>query len=281
MRKFLLLAPLFLLAGCRYSSDNLFYYGNSAANRAQELKVLSENEFSPGTDGKFTAVVFSDRHTGSPKAEPPDEEFFSWLGGLRDSGELPAFCVSLGDSTDHGFSAEEDSYAEFMERVESEFGIKVLNAVGNHDLYNSGWDSWRTHCFPGTSFYKFVTGNGSGKVSWYVLDTGTGMLGRRQLDRFSAAARNDPNPKIVLTHYPLVTGTFLFGQQNTTERNTLISIFSECGVILYVGGHLHIYEETDLGTYTAFSIPSYMYGRKWALVAVSGNRAELEVISAD
>lgn len=267
MRKliFFFLIGILFLSCQEYGTDNLFYRDNTVDNRVNKLEDITESFFETLPE-KYSFIIITDLHYGSVKKNPPklpDKQFFEWLEKFDDS-EKPAFCLCLGDVADTGSSSQFKEFEELVEKLE-EKGIRVLNSLGNHDLYNSGWEGWNATCYPYSSFYTFRTSS----YSFYSLDTGSGDIGVNQMDVLISALKNDPRPKIIFTHYPLYTEKFFFNFDNTTDRNLLISYFSKCNVKMYLSGHLHKYEDYDFGSFQTYVIPSYRYNSAWALVNVN------------
>lgn len=125
-------------------------------------------------------------------------------------------------------------------------GIPVYNVVGNHDVYNSGWDLWKKTCPPHTSTYYFETED----FIWYFLDTASGTLGRPQFYDLKDKLAQSSKPKLVFTHYPLYGGgIFYFCLSNPRERAELISLFARTNVKLYCSGHYHAGAFYDYGPF--------------------------------
>lgn len=274
-----ILLLLLIITSCKYGTDNLFYSGNYVNKRTDNILELNE-ECTDDLPSAYSFAVITDVHYGSTKKDPPEipeKEFLAWLSAFS-AEERPAFCLVLGDVVETGGEDEYKDYKNFVAKIEAK-GVKVFNAVGNHDLYNSGWDGWKKNCYPNTSFYTFKTSG----FSFYCLDTGTESPGENQLMYLKTAMKNDSNPKIVFTHYPLVTDGFFFGMSNSTDRNLLLSMCAENNVKLYLSGHLHWYEEKDFVKFQTYTIPSFRYSGKWALVNVNNNTESyrLKIIDAE
>lgn len=258
---------LFILlnfSACRYCTDNFFYYGNQVELRtANGLKTLSDNPAKNFSD--YTVVVLTDIHTGGTGNHDTWPALFSYLDSKKGSSSYPKFCISLGDSADHGDIPEYIEYDIYIKRLEKEYGLKTYNVIGNHDCYQSGWDHWNKYCYPFTSFYKFETDG----FSWYFLDSGTGYLGKVQMNQLKKEMASDPKPKIVSTHYPIYTQTLLFCMEDTTERNELISLFGSTDVKMVLGGHIHKTETNNFGSFQEFTLPSFRYQQKWGILTVN------------
>lgn len=262
-----------LISACNYGTDNLFYKGNYVNNRAEDLKELAEDDLK-NLPSEYSFVIITDVHVGSVKENPPplpNEEFIKWLESFEPSAR-PKFCLCLGDVADTGSDNQFIEFKDFVKRVEA-LGVKVFNSVGNHDLYNSGWDGWKANCYPYTSFYTFKTAN----YSFYSLDTGTGTFGTNQLKRFRQAIENDSRPKIIFTHYPLYTETFFFNFDDTTERSLMMHYLGKNNAKLYFAGHLHWFEEHDFGAYKSYALPSFRYKGQWTLVKINENTQDYSI----
>lgn len=258
---------LIIFTSCQYSADNLFYSGNSVSNRVQKLTNLEE-DFSSLPD-EYTILVLTDIHVGSIKKNPPAipyEKLYAWIENLSES-EKPKFCLILGDVADTASDSQYQKYVDFTTKLQNDYGIKTFNAVGNHDVYQSGWEKWKKYCYPYTSFYYFDTPG----FTFYSFDTATGTVGSKQLNLFKDSLYSNSKPKIIFTHYPLYTENFFFCLENTTERNLLMKYFRDTNVKLYLAGHLHNLEEYNFTSYKGIAVPSFRYESSWGFVTVNEN----------
>ncbi len=273
---------LFLFISC-YGSWNVADKGNNVDERTYNLKLLSDStdyDFSyagiSSLKGKYTVLVISDTHFGSQKKQIDYDKLFAWLDNLKGSDIYPLFALSLGDDVDHGKPEEYEMYKVFCNRLKKDYGIKlIMNACGNHDIYQNNWDNWERICYPHTSFYKFETQN----FSWYCLDTASGSLGLNQYKKILAAFDNDSRPKIIFTHYPFTRFNYdCSNMAETTERNKLLSDFSKNNVRCVLGGHNHTITFDDLG-YSDYGIPSLCYNEAWGLLYVdeTAESAKVEI----
>lgn len=264
----LLLAVLFTTNSCGFGYEDLFYHGPDVGDRADELRTITTSKDSNVTfssiTGTFTFVIITDLHYGKNGVHQPEKKFLSWLDSLSTK---PSFCICLGDIADHGHDDEYEDYADFVEEIE-ELGVPVLNVVGNHDLYNNGWDGYKEYCYPYTSFYKFQTSG----FSFYALDSGSGSLGKKQFNIFKKEIKNDPLPKIICTHYPVygdasyLGGYFTF--QDEEESTQLISLFAKEDVFLIMDGHAHSYHRTKFKKNLVENNANAFFNDEWTLVTV-------------
>lgn len=263
---------LFLPLSCKFFSHGgteLLYRDNDVRKRASSCTEIASPSSVTDADTVYTVAVISDVHFGADKARTCDAQFRTWLAGLKTAGKLPRFVICLGDVAEHGHEDEEKQYRAFCNELETLYSadnLKVYTAIGNHDLYNSGWQYWKENVYPGTSFYHFRTN----AFSWYFLDSANGSLGNTQVNILKSALDRDASPKIVCMHYPVYAqGHFYFCLQDTVERNLLISYFADGGVKLLLDGHTHMYNYTDFGKFVEFNVPGFLEDQQWALVTVN------------
>ncbi|MCQ2592343.1 MAG: metallophosphoesterase [Treponema sp.] len=275
-RYFLFFSIVFTLLCCTscYGSWNPFEYGNNVDNRIEALPDISETlpDSVKGNTDSYTVLVFADSHFDATVETNAEKKLFKWLDSL-DAEEYPRFAISLGDSTNAGTQSQFDEYLAFCNKLETNYNITTINVPGNHDIYCSNWKNWKKNCFPYKSFYCFKTQS----FSWYALDTASGSLGLFQYNQLKNAMENDPNPKIVFSHYPIIEFNFVFGLCDTVERNLLLDLFVKNNVKLSLGGHLHNFATDKLQDYTEYCLPSFRYNEIWTLLTINENTKETKV----
>ena len=290
----ILIPFIFLTHGCNleeYGLEQAFYRIMSVETRANSLTTLpKENTDLTGTriDPRYDVLIITDVHFGNenkgkngPRRE--DEWFEKLQKGAVGSRIIDKvkFAICLGDVADHG---REEEFKRFKESIEDRLmsittsmapdGIKTYNVVGNHDLYNSGWDAWSRYCSPGTSFYKFETPS----FSWYFIDSASGTLGGYQYDTLSAAMSADTKDKLVFSHVPIYAEDNLyFTMQNTKERNLLISLCAKTGTRLFIDGHTHKDRTSDFGKFTERNIPGFLAKYKYGILHVDEDAKTVEL----
>lgn len=209
----------------------------------------------------FSFLVLSDIHFGRTEEGVywAFDEFFEWVDEYQNSDEYPLdFALSLGDGTAYSKEWEYQKYADFIMELENR-SIRTNAVLGNHDVRNIGREYFTQYINPSTARRFSHKG-----LSFYLLDTGNASLGKNQLDNLVRAAREDPNPKIFCSHFPVYGGpdTFYFSLSNPHERALLLQTMVESKTGLYLAGHLHlsskIYHFTD--TTTEFVCESF-HGR--------------------
>lgn len=284
LKSFILTVLALPFFGCRlnsYGLNEFLYRPSGVKERTKKIEKLTGTDVPlvpPATPGVFTVLVITDVHFGAeklPKNGPRfDDDFFDWLGNFITANptQKPAFCVGLGDMAEHGWEEEFKQYKKFTDRLETDYNIKTYNAVGNHDLYNSGWQHYKKYLYPYKSLYYFEAGN----FSWYFIDTASGSLGAGQMRLLNKTMQSDPNPKIVMTHFPLwANGHFYFSLQDSLERNLLISTFAKNNVKAVLTGHTHKKTVSDFGKFMEYNYPGFFARAGWGLITVNTNTGEV------
>lgn len=257
-----LLFTVITLSSCKYGVSNPFYDGNDVNTRTIELAKIEEKS-ERIADGKYSVLIFTDRHQGGKNLDfdSADAKLFAWLD---EQENLPAFALCLGDSTDGGKTEQFQDYNQFTKKLQDNYGITTYTTCGNHDIYQYHWEDWKQMVYPNTSFYRIQTPS----VSYYSLDTATGILGVTQMDLLKKAFESDTNEKIIFTHYPLYTKTPLFAMEDTVERNELLELFEKNNVKQFFAGHLHINETVDFNSFIAYTLPGFSASKTWGVLSV-------------
>lgn len=249
------------LTSCSFGMYKVFDHGKSIEERVGDISEIAASAVSSGT---YSFVVITDVHFGSSKGRH-DDSFIAELGKISPA---PSFCVCLGDIADHGRDSEYDDFNALAGRVNAITGGKVYTVVGNHDLYNDGWEGFQSKIYPNTSYYKFKINN----ISYYFLDSGSGSLGKKQFNNLKKDMMQDSNRKIVCNHYPVYgTADFFasyYSLQNTLEADQLLTLLKQRGALAYLSGHMHSEHSTSFGSFTEYVVPGYLDNRKFAVVTV-------------
>lgn len=220
----------------------------------------------------YSFIVITDPHFGASEKRH-DDAFINWFSAQLDADDAmkPRFMVCLGDTMDSGNSSGANDYNEFCAKLkliaEEKSGIKfaAYSILGNHDLYNNGWEVWQRKIYPHVSYYKFAIN----KISYYFLDSANGSLGQKQIKNLESQLAADSNPKIIFSHYAIYAGGILyFTIQDTLERNRLISDFARNNVKFVFAGHAHTNHSSNTG-FEERVTASYLYSRAFRLVTVN------------
>lgn len=275
MKKSLFFASLLIIvlfSSCKYGFYEAFYRDNPVEKRSKEIQKISlvdaagQNINLAGKDS-FSFIIISDVHFGQKK-EYIDKEFIS---AVKKLAVKPDFCICLGDIAEHGLKSEYTKFDDSVVKELEALGIKTYNVVGNHDLYNSGWENYKNFCYPYSSFYYFQ----SGDYSFYFLDTASGLLSEPQMTSFKKTIKKDSNKKFVFSHFSLYSENSLyFVIQDVEERNELLSVLAKNDVIAYFGGHIHADRQSDFGSFDEISVPAFLEQRTWGLCTVNTTTSE-------
>ena len=244
---------LLLPLSCHYAPSEYFNRSESANKRAPEIKELNDSQTASvksSLGANYDILVLSDIHFGQDRADRHDNDVVDWLESLE-SEARPKFCVNLGDTADHGFESEFDSYLDFEDEIKTSLlSSPVYSLIGNHDLRRDGWEVFKEKLYPYTSCYHFE----STGMSYYFLDSADGTLGKGQLKNLENAFKADSKPKVIFTHEPiyhdkanLLSATAL---QDTHEADKLLTLFAKNRVLLYLCGHSHAFRRNSLGSFT-------------------------------
>lgn len=246
-----------ILFSCNFALHEAFYRDGEVNIRSSSIAEIS----SPVVPSKFKVAIITDVHFGATKYARYENQFLSWLNQT-----MPDFVICLGDVSEHGLSNEIEAYSEFVDKIKSVCGGEVYTIVGNHDLYNSGWNFFSEKIFPQTSLYHFSTQ----KFSWYFIDTSSGYLGEKQMSALKNAMRKDSLPKIVSSHIPIYFRDVIMPDmlQDTEEADELITLFSKENVRLVLEGHTHEHERRNWKNMILYNVPGFLELHQWALLTV-------------
>lgn len=230
-------------AGCSYGLQDLFGRADPVAARIAEGGGRSLPDLS-GVAGGFRFVVSADLHFRTDRPLAPAR--LAAFQAVVDA-ESPAFAVFVGDLADAGGLNEFQAFRSWADGLAKPGGgsLPWFAALGNHDLYNGGWNGFRT--LVGPSYYRLS----AGAVSLYVVDSANGTLGQAQLDRLAADFAADPKPKLVFCHYP-VRGNdayVYYRLTNPRERAWLLDLFARNRVAGLFVGHYHYPFDTDCNAF--------------------------------
>lgn len=289
------LIALMVAAGCKYGAYFLLFDEETVDSRATSVTSLpltsSAEDALPDIQGlsRYSFVIITDSHFGAAK-ERYDDEFCAWFEtqlASADEAARPRFVANLGDTLNAGAKSEADDYNSFCDRLKSLAAaaglttLPVYTILGNHDLYNNGWNVWKHNVYPYTSYYQFSLASNAAAAdasapsgfSYYFLDSANGTLGSPQLEDLLKHLEADARPKLIFTHYAIYGGDiFYFTLQDTIERNLLISACAKNNVRYVFAGHDHKdHRFTFENKFQEHVIASFLYGNTCALVTVDEN----------
>lgn len=280
-----------IINNCDLASPFYFISTTPVEERASSIKILTGNDIPEiGTNSKYSFLIITDTHFGEERVDRHEDEFlkkFEELLSAADETLIPRFIVNLGDTLNAGQKGGANNFNKVAENwtktAKEKLGIsdyKIYSIIGNHDLYNDGWDVWKKNIWPYTSYYKFSvkTASSSQGFSFYFLDSGNGVLGAPQFENLKKNLEKDSSPKIILCHYPIYAGgQFYFTFNDTMERNKLISIYAKNNVKKVFEGHFHPSNDTyNFKEFVEVVNASYVYKRSVTLVTVDETAETVE-----
>ena len=273
---------------CNYGLPIFLYAETGVEDRATSLIELSGSELPQiPSGGKYSFAVITDSHFGAAEPFRADDAFLEKFKALlndSDQTKRPRFIVNLGDTMDGGHLAEaayfNDVCSKWTAAGKTALGasdFKVYSILGNHDLYNDGWQNWRMTIYPHTSCYKFtLNAGGANPFDFLFLDSGNGTLGGKQIESLESSLKATSRPKIVFIHYPVYAGgLFYFTLGDVSERNRLIADFYSGNVKYVFEGHTHDPHDYDLGSFKEAVVGSYLAKRTFGLVTVDENSSSV------
>ncbi|HTX72240.1 MAG TPA: metallophosphoesterase [Rectinemataceae bacterium] len=242
------------LESCYFSLTDLFAESSAVTDRVKDTGARSLATLPSGIESAPAAsfLVVGDPHFGASWAAGSDVlDGFASLAKARN----PAFVMYAGDDADGGTESQFKSFSDWASTVVDSGGSQIpwFSAVGNHDLYNGGWTYFRTYIGP--SFYHL---NVAG-FTIYVIDTGQGTLGNYQISRLRSEFAADPNPKIVVSHYPIYGGAsvlYYYRLANPREQAELLELFAQSKVKLIIAGHYHYLVHENVGAFDEWLVES-------------------------
>ena len=268
----LLCLACILFTSCEYDFQNAFYRSKDTDSRTKTCITLDDSQIPHPSSDIYTVAIFSDIHFGGKQATRHEQDFLNWLTKAKADGNCPEFCICLGDIAEHGKESEFATYNKFCGQVEAILGDgKVYNVLGNHDLYNNGWNHYNQMIFPNSSFYTFKTK----KFSWYCIDSASGTLGKKQFDKLKALFAQDSAPKIIITHIPAYGNPLnymgYFSFQNTYETDMLLTLYSKNNVKIVTCGHIHQSYKNYFNTFVELTVPSITESNQWTVLTINEN----------
>jgi 3',5'-cyclic AMP phosphodiesterase CpdA len=180
--------------------------------------------------------------------------------------------IFSGDATMLGFDTELSTAAERLGVGDPELapGIAV---PGNHDVYvprverrsafEAAFAPWQQGERVGNYTYPFarkvghvwLIGMNSARPNFWMWDA-TGKVVEPQLARLrELTARLEPGPRIVVSHYPILTQRRRPEPRWHRLRNwrRVRDVAAECGVCLWLHGHRHLWYVLPVGEHLPFA----------------------------
>ena len=153
-----------------------------------------------------------------------------------------AFAVMLGDIADTGTAEQVDTYHRVI--AASPLAGKVFSVIGNHDIFDDGWNQYKTKTGP--NHYTFTVGNSK----FIVADTADATLGKAQTGWLMQELNNRSTTNVfLLTHYPPIVPDWrsYLRFSDTEEAQGLMKASSDHQVTGWFAGHYHSYVQQRIG----------------------------------
>jgi len=215
---------------------------------------------------------------GDPHLQAESDGFFPQLDiAVRE--KRASFVIFGGDLT---YLGKADEYRNFVNHARS-LTVPAYPAIGNHDLYNGGWESyWR---YLGPSSYSFYGGN----AKFIVIDTASGEIGVKQMQWITKELKSNKQPLlIVISHMPIYGGSHGRDEfPKTEERTQLIELFEKYGVKYVLEGHRHAYVDITVHGVRYITSGSFSEGildsgqRHFLLFHVYGPNVSVETVNIE
>jgi hypothetical protein len=174
---------------------------------------------------------------GDPHMQSKGEGFFPELD-ITIRQKMANFVIFGGDLT---FLGQEAEYKNFLKNA-NDLTVPSYPALGNHDLYNSGWSNyWK---YLGPSAYSFYGGN----AKFIVIDSAGGRIGEEQMEWIKRQLKTNTQPLLfVVSHLPVCGGSYaLYNFPEFEDRDELIKLFEKYGVDYVLQSHYHGYADTTV-----------------------------------
>ncbi len=218
-----LIAWVVSLICCKSKSqpEDRFFESESLSHAIGSAISLAQSD-------NFSFAIVGDLHIGNQ-----DTTRFRKILSMANA-EGDSFIILLGDIVDKG--EQQDFIAVQNALKENNYEGKFLPVIGNHDIFDEGWNHFRDRLGP--SHYTLQFGNSK----YIAIDTADGTLGEPQRDWLEAELGKDsPFHIFILSHYlPIIPGERTYLKlSNEEEALALMSLTSERGVRSWLGAHYH------------------------------------------
>jgi len=274
----LLRPPVFLLAFLLCLV--LLGSGGSSETTVDERFELSSSIECPYKDAIKNAYEYSFAFCADPHLTADGDGCFADLDRAIRANRI-SFVLFGGDLT---YMGSESEYRNFVEHIKA-LTVPVYPAIGNHDIYNTGWSYyWR---YLGPSTYSFCGGN----AKFVVIDSASDEIGQTQMDWIAKELRLNRQPLLfVISHVPIYGGSHSgYDFPKGEERDQLIELFEKYQVDFVLEGHYHSYEDITVNGVRYITSGSFSDGllnsgnRHFLLLRVYGPNVSVEKVpvSAD
>src|SRR6187431_667419 len=247
MRRFLILLPILLFAGCGNTSSSGPASPASGLPLVEAAKLTDigrEQLTLPNHDRSIKFAIIGDSGRGSKE----QHEVAAQMEAYRQRFDYK-FVLMAGDNIYEGPATDEDYRLKFEEPYKPllDAGVKFYAALGNHDDTNQIY--YKPFNMGGKRYYTFVPPvnpitRWDTRVRFFALDsTYIDREQSRWIEKETAESRAEW--KIAYLHHPLYTsGRYTLAARGI--RFALESSFVNGGVNVVFYGHEHIYERAEM-----------------------------------
>jgi len=184
---------------------------------------------------KFSFVWMTDTHY-----RPDRQDYLDQVGNfITNTGGK--FVLNSGDLTDRG---DNENFFFFVRHSQEVLSVPFYSAIGNHDLYGAGWDTFRWQVGPSVTSFNY------GNSFFMFIDSASCEIGEDQFDWIENQLQhsNMATNRFVLSHLclydsELETPALLC---DPDERLHLASLLKKYQVDYLLCGHKHWIEEDQL-----------------------------------
>jgi len=247
MRRFLILLPILLFAGCGNTSSSgraSPASGQPLVEAAKLTDIGREQLTLPNHDRSIKFAIIGDSGRGSKE----QHQVAAQMEAYRQRFDYK-FVLMAGDNIYEGPATDEDYRLKFEEPYKPllDAGVKFYAALGNHDDTNQIY--YKPFNMGGKRFYTFVPPvdpitRWDTRVRFFALDST--YLSLEQIRWFEKeVTESGAEWKIAFLHHPLYTSG-RYGLAARGIRLALESAFVNGGVEVVFSGHEHIYERAEL-----------------------------------
>jgi 3',5'-cyclic AMP phosphodiesterase CpdA len=225
---------LFFVVSCNYTDLTGFLF-SSYVNERFKIKDDLKN-FSPpavSDPDNFSFLVVADSHYAEKQLD-----FFKKIQEKKDEWGI-SFVVILGDITYAGQRGEYDfAIEDFLKCT-----IPIYPVLGNHDLYNNGFDIYKDKI--GRTVYDFKVG----RTHCIILDTANGTIGSLQKKWLENVLKSSGADNILIfSHYSPTDSEFVSYTEWSfpEEKYYLIDLLDDYNADYFFCGHLHFNDEKEI-----------------------------------
>ncbi len=229
---------------CAYDPVNTRFHQSMQWNNDHPYREITV------PDDDYLLYVMGDSHVGGTKNL---DAFFNDAINAR-----AVAAVMVGDLT----SGHAEDYQTFKQHLPPTDSLLTFPIAGNHDLYFDGWKQFFS--LFGSSTYLFTVKTSNATDLFICLDSGSGTLGRSQLDWLKSILRSERSG---YRHCVIFSHVNLFRNRRTSSTNPLVEelyvlmdLSVRYQVDMVITGHDHVKDVAELGNTTYLTLDALQDG---------------------